>query len=107
MGRQLHDRLLHGRCIGSLGPEILIIDVSILIPVYGHAIWHQGIQGCDLSLSIPDNLHIGITPQEKVCEERLPEGIGRHLLVRFTVKKKVQRMICCLYLAAILLFVEV
>ena len=107
MGRELYDRLLHRRRIGSLGPEVLVIDVPVLIAVHGHAVWHQRIQRCDFSLAVSDDLHKAITPQKKVCHEGLPEGIGCHLLVRLAMEKEVQRMVRCLYLAAILFFVEV
>ena len=60
---ELYDRLFHSRRIGSLGPEILVVDVSVLIPVHRHAVWHQRIQCCDFTLAVPDHLDVCVPPQ--------------------------------------------
>ena len=74
----------------------------MLVPVNRHAVWHKGIESNDLTLAVPDHLSVGVTPQEQVGHERLPEDEGSHLRIRLIVKQEVQRMVEGFFLPAIL-----
>ena len=42
---------------------ILIVEVSVLIPIHGHAVRHQRIEPDDLTFTVANNLRIGIAIQ--------------------------------------------
>ena len=83
------------------GTKILIVELAILVPVHTHLVGHQRIQGHDLALAVPDDLSIGIAPQEQVCHERFPEDEGTHLRIRLIMQNQVQRMVNSFFLAAV------
>ena len=57
-----HRSSFHGLSIRLLH-LILIVEVSVLIPIHGHAVRHQWIESDDLTFTVADNLRIGIAVQ--------------------------------------------
>ena len=91
-----------------IGLRVFVIQSAILIPIHGHAIWHQRIQRNDLAFSISNDLGVGVPPEKQVGHEGFPEHKGTHFRVRLIVKQVVERMVECHCLAAaVRVFVEV
>ena len=57
-----HRSSFHGLCIRLLH-LILIVEVSVLITIHGHAVRHQRIEPDDLTFTVANNLRIGIAIQ--------------------------------------------
>ena len=83
------------------GAEVLIVELAILVPIHTHLVGHQGIQCHDLALTVPDDLSIGIAPEEQVRHECFPEDEGTHLWIRLIMKNQVKRMVDSFFLAAV------
>ncbi len=81
---QDYGRALHrgGFLIGSL---VLVEQFSVAVPVHGHLVRHERVQGHDLTLAVADNLCVSIAPQEQVCHEGLSEHEAAHFRVWFVV----------------------
>ena len=75
--------------------------MSVLVPVYRHAVRHQGIERNDLALAVSDDLGIGISPKEKMCHKGFPEDEGTHLRIRLIMQKSVKPVIDCFLLATV------
>ena len=76
-----------------IGLRVFVIQMSILVPVYRHAVGHQGIERNDLALAVSDDLGIGISPKEKVSHEGLPKDEGTHLRIRLIMQKPVKAVV--------------
>ena len=63
-----------------------IIEFSALIPIHLHLVWHQRIQGNNLTLAVSDYLCIRIAPKQQVCHQRFAEHKRTHLGVRLIVQ---------------------
>jgi hypothetical protein len=80
--------------------------MTVGIPVDCHTVWHERIQSHDLTFAVPDDLRIGISPEEQVGHERFPENKGRHLGIRLIMQEHIQRMFDSLrFSAAFAIFV--
>lgn len=77
---------------------INIIEVPRLIPVYLRIFREQRIQPQYGVLPIPDDLRIGVAPQEQVGHHSLPEGKAGHFRVWFPVEDFIKWMIQRLFL---------
>ena len=78
---------------------VFVIDAPTGIPIHGHPIRHERIEGHDFSTAIPDDLRVSVSPQEQVRHERFPEREGRHFRIRLVMEQRVQRVIQRLFLA--------
>ncbi len=79
--------LEHGILVGI--PRIHVINPTTVIPVHIHLVGEKRIQPKHPSASIPHDLRIGISPNQKVAHQRFPEHKGSHLRVRFIVEQKI------------------
>jgi hypothetical protein len=74
--------------------------MTVGIAVDRHTVWHERIESHDLAFAVPDDLRVGISPEEQVRHERFPENKGRHLRIRLIMQEHIQRMFDSLFLAA-------
>ena len=84
-----------------IGFSIFVVQSAVAIPVHGHTVRHQGIEGDHFTLAVSDDLCVGVAPEEQVRHEGFPEDEGAHLRVRLIVEQTIQRMVEGLLLAAI------
>ena len=89
----------HFICVGVVD----IVELTALISVHFDIFRHQRIQPKHRVLSIPDDLCVGIAPEEQVGHHRFPEDKGCHFRIWLPIQNLVQRMIPCLLLIAIVI----
>ena len=54
-------------------PLVAVVQLSATIPVDGHLVGHEWVQGNDFTFAVTDDLRIGVAPQEQVRHQRLAE----------------------------------
>ena len=82
--------------------------MSVLIPVYPHAVCHERIEPYDFASTISYHLRVGVAPEEQVRHHGLPEDERGHLGIWLVMQKEIQRMVDGLFLASFLcVFVQV
>ena len=79
-----------------------IIELAALIPVHFDIFRQKRIQPQHCVLTIPDDLCVGVAPEEQMGHQRFPEDKGCHLWVGLAIQNLVQRMIPRLFLVAII-----
>ena len=70
-----------------------VVDFAVVIAVYLDIFRQKRIQADHIILAIPDDLAVGVPPQEQMGHERFTPGKARHLRVRHQVEQPVQRMV--------------
>ena len=85
----LRAKLYRAALRGGVG----IGQFAAAVPVHLHAVGQERVQGEDMAFSAPDDLTIGVAPQEQVTERRFPPDKAGHLRVGLVVEQAVQRMI--------------
>ena len=80
-----------------------VVQFSAFIAIHFDVFRQQRIQTQYRVLSIPDDLCVGIAPEEQMGHQGLPEDESRHLRVRLPIQDFVQRMIPCLFLVAVVI----
>ena len=78
-----------------------IVEFPALIPIHFDIFRQKRIQPQHGVLTVPDDLCVGVAPEEQVGHQRFPEDKRCHLRVRLAVQNLVQRMIPCLFLVAV------
>ena len=79
-----------------------VVQLAAFIAIHFDVFRQQRIQTQHCVLAIPDDLCVGIAPQEQMGHQGLPKHKGRHFRVGLSVQDLVQRMISCLFLVAVL-----
>ena len=79
-----------------------IVKLATLISIHFDILRQKRIQTQHRVLAIPNNLCIGVAPEEQVGHQCLPEDKGCHLRVGLPIQNLVQRMIPCLFLVAVI-----
>ena len=79
-----------------------VVQLAAFIAIHFDVFRQQRIQTQHCVLAIPDDLCVGIAPQEQMGHQGLPKHKGRHFRIRLSVQDLVQRMISCLFLVAVL-----
>ena len=95
---QLH---LH-TVLGGIG----VNQLSRRITVHVHVVRQQRVEAHDAVLAGPDDLTVGVTPQEQVGHHGLAHDEGGHFLVGFIMQEPVQRMICRFPAAAVCFLID-
>ena len=98
---QTNRSALCGLCLISRG-LIFIVKLTFIISVHRHAVWHKRIQSHNLTLSVSDNLCIGIAPQKQMRHKCFPEHKACHFRVWLIMQYKIQRMSDCLFLTSVI-----
>ncbi len=78
-----------------------IVEFTALVTIHLDIFWQKRIQPKHCVLTVPDNLRIGIAPEEQVGHQRFPEDKGCHFRIWLAIQNLVQRMIPCLFLVAV------
>ena len=95
------DGLVFGADGLVIAPLVAVVELAPLVPVHGHFVGHQGVEGHHLALAVADDLGIGVAPEKQMGHERLPEHEGTHLRVRLVMEQEIQRMADGFLLAAV------
>ena len=103
IGRMQPDKTAFDRRCVIHADGVFVIKLSLAVAIHCHPVRHQRIEGNNLALAVPDNLGIGVAPQEQMRHERFPEHEGTHLRVWLVMQEQIQRMVNGFLLAAVLL----
>ena len=80
-----------------------VVQLAAFISVHFDILRQQRIQPQHGVFAIPDDLCVGIAPEEQVGHQGLPENESRHFRVGLSVQNLVQRMIPRFFLVAVII----
>ena len=66
-----------------------VIQLTVLVTVNLHLVWHERVECYDISLAVSYDLCISVTPQEQVRHKCFPEDERAHLRIRLIVEQVV------------------
>ena len=83
---------LSGPCFIGRG-LVLVVELSLLIAVNHHAVWHERIQRHHFTLSVSNNLCVSVAPEKQMRHERFSERKRSHLRIWLIVQNEIQRLV--------------